>query len=96
MLSFSQAWGFLKQHESKGDIRAIGDDGRAGGAGQMWWVFRKDYWPDWCWQALEKMDQLAFRECLRRHPGKTLRQFYETVYNPHSSAPDLPDEPVVL
>lgn len=96
MLTFDQAWGFLKAHESKGDLSAIGDDGRAGGAGQMWWVFRKDYWPPWCWLALEQMDKMALRNCLVKHPGLTFRHFYETVYNPHSTAPDLPDEPVAL
>lgn len=96
MLTLEQAWAALKQHESKGNIRAIGDAGKAAGAGQMWWVFRLDYWPSWCWEALERMDAIAFRNCLAKHPGLSLRQFYETVYNPHSSAPDLPDEPVAL
>lgn len=95
-MTIDEAWEHVKRHESPayrdhGVLSEIGDDGRAIGTGQMWGVFRKDYWPLWCWNVLEAMDRLAFKECLRRHPGKTLRQWYETVYNPNSHAPDLPD-----
>ncbi len=61
----------------------------------MWWNFRRDYWPAWCWQALETMDALAFKACLKRHaPIPSLREFYDSVYNPGALASDLPDEPV--
>ena len=95
-MTLNEAWEHVKMHESRNRLDEIGDDGRAGGAAQMWWVFRKDHWPAWCWNVLEAMDRLAFAACLKRHPGKTLRQWYETVYNPNAHAPDLPDDPVTL
>lgn len=94
-MTIREAWQFVKQRESQGRLDAIGDDGRAGGAGQMWWVFRKTYWPAWCWRALEVLDGVAFEAAIKRHsPVTSLRDFYEHTYNPHSSAPELPTEAV--
>lgn len=94
MISIEQAWHLVCQHESRGQLDAIGDDGMAGGAGQMWWSFRRDYWPTWAWNVLEALDAKAFRNFVLKHPGLTLRELYEQHYNPHGSAPDLPAEPI--
>jgi hypothetical protein len=99
MLTLEQAWLLVVKRESKGVADAIGDDGKAAGLGQMWWVFRKDYWPPWAWMVLAVADQIAFSNCVKRHPAAAsvgLRHFYETVYNPHASAPELPDEQINL
>jgi len=94
-MTSQKAWTLVKLHESNGKLDAIGDNGRAGGAGQMWWSFRKDNWPAWGWNVLEMLDGLAFVACLAKHsPITSLREFYETVYNPGSKAPDLPAEDV--
>ena len=97
-MTIETAWGFVQRHESQGDLEAIGDDGRAGGVGQMWWVFRREWWPDWCWKLLAVMDGLAFRRCvMARGKGLTLREFYCTVYNPGAKdVEDLPDAPLEL
>lgn len=94
-MTVAEAWNAVKQHESGNRLDAIGDNGRAGGAGQMWWVFRRDYWPSWAWNVLETLDRLAFANCLEKHkPINSLREFYETVYNPHAQAADLPEDQV--
>lgn|SRR5574340_56799 len=96
-MTISDAWRLVVKHESNGDPQAIGDDGRAAGLGQMWWVFRKDYWPSWAWSILEIADNAAFVNFVRRHPhdaAQGLRHLYENVYNPHAVAPDLPTEKI--
>ena len=98
-MTIDQAWQLVVARESHGVPTAIGDDGRAAGLGQMWWVFRKDYWPSWAWDMLAHADQIAFENCINRHPeaaAQGLRYFYETIYNPHASAPEFPAEPIVV
>ena len=98
MISMLEAWEHVKDRESGGNIRAIGDGGMAAGAGQMWWVFRKDWWPAWAWELLEALDYMAFRKFVKANAalGLTLRGLYEEHYNPHSRAPELPDEMIDL
>lgn len=90
-ISIAEAWDIVTRHESRGNERAIGDSGRAAGMGQEWWIFRKQWWPSWCWDLLAQLDYLAFRACMRATlKERSLREWYETVYNPNAVAPDLP------
>jgi hypothetical protein len=98
-VTLQEAWAAVVAHESGGRLEAIGDDGRACGLGQMWWVFRKDYWPHWAWLALAAADQVAFENCVKRHKDAAsvgLRHFYTTIYNPRAVAADLASDPIVF
>ncbi len=91
-MTITRAWALIIELESRGNTQAIGDDGRAGGLGQMWWVFRKDYWPPWAWNVLAELDYIAFRTFVRANPALNLRELYNRHYDPGSQNSTLPEE----
>lgn len=103
-MTIAEAWAQLEARESGGKLDCIGDDGRAGGVGQMWWVYRQTWWPAWCWEVLAAMDYLGFRKQVQYELRKakvsgttlSLRTFYEHHYNPGSNAPELSSDSIEI
>jgi hypothetical protein len=61
-------------------LRAIGDNGLAGGFFQQHWAWRVDYWPAWAWALLRVLDAIALENFCARHPNMPARRLAD-LYN---------------
>jgi hypothetical protein len=79
--------------ESGATVKSVGDNGLAGGAYQMHWKWRQDYWPAWMWDALAVLDRRALEYFIVAVPSGLTRppataRALADLYNAGHQAPN--------